>query len=59
VDGKPSATDRFFQDAIWQAAFEMYENDGGLTLWKAPKHVQEQYKHRARKALSEYLATVI
>ena len=48
---------RFFLDAVWQEAFEMYEKDCSGRLWEAPKHVQEEYKERARKALLDYLAT--
>lgn len=48
---------RFFQDAVWREAFEMYERDCHGKLWEAPKQVQEDYKERARKALRDYLAT--
>jgi hypothetical protein len=48
---------RFFHDAVWQEAFEMYEKDCHGKLWEAPQWVQDEYKERARKALSEYLAT--
>jgi hypothetical protein len=47
---------RFFQDAIWQTAFEAYKEDCGGKLWEAPKHVQEEYKQRARSELGKYLA---
>lgn len=47
---------RFFLDAVWQEAFEMYEAACHGKLWEAPRHVQEDYKARARKAFREYLA---
>ena len=48
---------RYFQDAVWQEAFDLYEADCGGKLWEAPKRAQEEYKERARKALHEYLAS--
>lgn len=48
---------RFFQDAVWQEAFALYEKECGGKLFEAPKQVQEDYKQRARVLLGEYLAS--
>lgn len=47
----PLKLKRFAQDAIWGAAFEMYQAECGGKLWEAPQWVQDQYKERAREKM--------
>ena len=52
----PNPAKRFFDDAVWRSAFDLYVNDCSGLLWQAPQYVQEEYKQRARTHLGEYLA---
>lgn len=48
---------RFFSDAVWRDAFELYEKECGGNLCRAPKWVQDKYVEKARYELRDYLAT--